>query len=59
VSALILSILFPVLGVTLWFDAFFLSLFQAKQHADEGIPVEARVPHVREVSVREALSFEH
>ena len=62
-SALIISILLPVLGVTLWFDAFFLSLFREKQRADvhgpESVPAETNVTHLREVSVREALSFEH
>jgi glycosyltransferase involved in cell wall biosynthesis len=61
VSALILSVLLPVLGVTLWFDAFFLSLFQATQQPDERVtesaPVEARPPHL--VAVPEGLSFEH
>jgi hypothetical protein len=62
-SALIISILLPVLGVTLWFDAFFLSLFRDKQHAEghamESVPGDAVVTPLREVSVREVLSFEH
>ncbi len=61
-SALIISILLPVLGVTLWFDAFFLSLFRGKQHAEhdtEHVPAEVSVTRLREVSVTEALSFEH
>jgi Glycosyl transferase family 2 len=61
-SALIISILLPVLGVTLWFDAFFLSIFRDRQHASPQqaeAPVEANVTQLRDVSVREALSFEH
>jgi hypothetical protein len=62
-SALIISILLPVLGVTLWFDAFFLSLFRDKRQADdhdtERVPTEVGVTHLRQIAVPEALSFEH
>jgi len=61
-SALILSILFAALGLTLWFDAFFLSLFEAtwrRSHATDSPLVERRVAdRRREDSVREALSFQ-
>ena len=46
-SALILSILFAALGLTLWFDAFFLSLFEAtwrrRSQATESPRLERRV----------------
>ena len=61
-SALILSILFAALGLTLWFDAFFLSLFEAtwrrRSQATESPRLERRVAdRRREDTVREALSF--
>ena len=62
-SALILSILFAALGLTLWFDAFFLSLFEAtwrrRSQATDSPRVERRVAdRRREDAVREALSFQ-
>ncbi len=62
-SALIVSILFAALGLTLWFDAFFLSLFEAtwrrrSQSVDRTRAERSVADRVREDAMKEALSFQ-
>jgi hypothetical protein len=62
-SALVLSILLAALGVTLWFDAFFLSLFEATWRRSPRVTESPRAEawaagSRREDSIKEALSFQ-